>query len=279
MFPKIINKSLDLYRDLRRYYHDLQRSSGHQVKLFNAQIVNLNNHSVFEKSSVQSHWLNQFISNRVTIPKNKSLSIFGVNGTKFASKINQSNYKIFYTIENVHVKQSTWIDYNNLLLDCKNIDLSLGFDYIDHPQYIRFPYWLMTTFSSSANYESIKSKCNEINKIQSDFMIRKKFCAFICRADYFGDRGFFADQISKIATINFPGTFRHNDDDKKMLYNDNKLDYLRQFKFNLCPENSNNEGYVTEKIFDALTAGCIPIYWGANNQPEPNIINKNAVFF
>lgn len=137
----------------------------------------------------------------------------------------------------------------------------------------------MTTFSSSANYESIKSKCNEINKIQSDFMIRKKFCAFICRADYFGDRGFFADQISKIATINFPGTFRHNDDDKKMLYNDNKLDYLRQFKFNLCPENSNNEGYVTEKIFDALTAGCIPIYWGANNQPEPNIINKNAVFF
>lgn len=99
MFPKIINKSLDLYRDLRRYYHDLQRSSGHQVKLFNAQIVNLNNHSVFEKSSVQSHWLNQFISNRVTIPKNKSLSIFGVNGTKFASKINQSNYKIFYTIE------------------------------------------------------------------------------------------------------------------------------------------------------------------------------------
>jgi hypothetical protein len=34
---------------------------------------------------------------------------------------------------------------------------------------------------------------------------------------------------------------------------------------------------VTEKIFEAIYSGCIPIYWGSNNNPEPNILNQNAI--
>lgn len=30
-------------------------------------------------------------------------------------------------------------------------------------------------------------------------------------------------------------------------------------------ENSLAVDYVTEKVYDALTAGCIPTYWGASN--------------
>ena len=36
---------------------------------------------------------------------------------------------------------------------------------------------------------------------------------------------------------------------------------------------------MTEKIFDAFSAGSIPIYYGSNNEPEPGIINQNAVLF
>jgi len=37
-------------------------------------------------------------------------------------------------------------------------------------------------------------------------------------------------------------------------------------KFAFCYENTKNlENYITEKIFDAIMAGCVPIYWGANN--------------
>ena len=37
-------------------------------------------------------------------------------------------------------------------------------------------------------------------------------------------------------------------------------------KFAFCYENTKNlENYITEKIFDAMMAGCVPIYWGANN--------------
>lgn len=30
-------------------------------------------------------------------------------------------------------------------------------------------------------------------------------------------------------------------------------------------ENSLSQDYVTEKVYDAFVAGCVPIYWGAAN--------------
>lgn len=45
-----------------------------------------------------------------------------------------------------------------------------------------------------------------------------------------------------------------------------KLDVLKNYKFSICYENAKDiPGYVTEKIFDSLAAGCIPVYWGAPN--------------
>lgn len=42
-----------------------------------------------------------------------------------------------------------------------------------------------------------------------------------------------------------------------------KLEALSRCEFALCPENcSSLSGYITEKIFNALFAGCIPIYQG-----------------
>ncbi|HNX75892.1 MAG TPA: glycosyltransferase family 10 [Candidatus Rifleibacterium sp.] len=46
----------------------------------------------------------------------------------------------------------------------------------------------------------------------------------------------------------------------------NKNETLRDYRFSICYENARDiPGYITEKIFDCLFAGCIPIYWGANN--------------
>lgn len=45
-----------------------------------------------------------------------------------------------------------------------------------------------------------------------------------------------------------------------------KLETLKQYKFSICYENARDiPGYITEKIFDCFFAGCIPVYWGANN--------------
>jgi len=45
-----------------------------------------------------------------------------------------------------------------------------------------------------------------------------------------------------------------------------KWDVYPTYRFGLCYENMCDEpGWVTEKIFDCLRAGSVPIYWGASN--------------
>ncbi|MBY0377942.1 MAG: hypothetical protein K2Q33_05215 [Gammaproteobacteria bacterium] len=44
---------------------------------------------------------------------------------------------------------------------------------------------------------------------------------------------------------------------------DSKYEVLSRYQFSLCFENMIMDGYVTEKIFDCLYVGTIPIYWGA----------------
>lgn len=45
-----------------------------------------------------------------------------------------------------------------------------------------------------------------------------------------------------------------------------KWDTLCEYKFCVCYENMQDQnGYITEKIFDCFVAKCVPIYWGATN--------------
>ena len=41
-----------------------------------------------------------------------------------------------------------------------------------------------------------------------------------------------------------------------------KRDFLKDYKFNIAFENESVPGYTSEKIFEAMQAGCVPIYWG-----------------
>lgn len=60
-----------------------------------------------------------------------------------------------------------------------------------------------------------------------------------------------------------------------------KIPVLNIYRFSICFENARDiPGYVTEKIFDSIMAGCIPIYWGApdikNFVPEDCFIDFTA---
>jgi len=43
------------------------------------------------------------------------------------------------------------------------------------------------------------------------------------------------------------------------------IDIMQKYTFVLIIENCTADGYVSEKIYDALAAGCIPLYYGNNN--------------
>ena len=47
---------------------------------------------------------------------------------------------------------------------------------------------------------------------------------------------------------------------------DDKLATLAGYRFAICYENARNfPGYITEKLFDCMLAGTVPVYWGAPN--------------
>ena len=41
-----------------------------------------------------------------------------------------------------------------------------------------------------------------------------------------------------------------------------KQNYIQDFKFNLCFDNSDYTGWITEKVIHPLIEGVVPIYWG-----------------
>lgn len=44
---------------------------------------------------------------------------------------------------------------------------------------------------------------------------------------------------------------------------------LRNYRYSICFENASGfPGYISEKIFDSLMAGCVPVYFGAPNISE-----------
>jgi hypothetical protein len=46
-------------------------------------------------------------------------------------------------------------------------------------------------------------------------------------------------------------------------YRGSKLELLQNYRFNIAYENCLNDcGYISEKLFDALLAGCVPVYLG-----------------
>lgn len=51
----------------------------------------------------------------------------------------------------------------------------------------------------------------------------------------------------------------HRDADKN-----SSVDWYQKHTFALIVENTNASGYVSEKLYDSLIAGAIPLYWGSN---------------
>ena len=42
----------------------------------------------------------------------------------------------------------------------------------------------------------------------------------------------------------------------------NKIEFLREYKFSIAMENSQGDGYTSEKIYESYQSGTIPIYYG-----------------
>ena len=133
------------------------------------------------------------------------------------------------------------------------------------------------------NYYSEKyfNDLNEINKIKDiNKLLKKKFCTLIARHDNWNTRKKIYEKLINIDNIVCPSQLLNNYDNKK--FNENgKINFLKNYIFNLCPENSkyNFPGYITEKLMDSCVSGCIPIYCGKLDNIDKKIFNIDRIIF
>jgi hypothetical protein len=160
--------------------------------------------------------------------------------------------KILYTGEN----------FRPNFTDCH---YSLSFDYMDDTRNYRLPLWalILNWFDREYRDERDQAYLHSIKDfMQKKIPTKKSFCSFIA-SNPVGKRLDFVPKLNRYKGIDCAGRVYNNVSLVKgrgdQIY---KIDFLKDYKFNISFENSSNPGYCTEKIINSMFAGCIPIYWG-----------------
>lgn len=138
---------------------------------------------------------------------------------------------------------------------------------------IKFPLYLMDfNFAEENKFISVN------NYVKSCDFNSKQFCCLINRHDEYNTRTKIYEKIKNIDKIICPGKLFNNTSNEE-LEKMGKIEYLKKFKFNICPENSYIDGYITEKLFHCCLAGSIPIYYGGFDDIDAKVFNKNRILF
>jgi hypothetical protein len=225
-----------------------------------------------QNNEIQDIWFLHFFQATKVLPhQNPDILICSVFGSYSAIQQTKANFKIFFTGEHL----DRYPPYNNLTLLKTHVDLIIGF----HPtqleqKQLRFPLWLLYF-----PFYSIKEP-NLLTYLQEQYqrnLPKQNVAACIARHDRDGIRSYLCDSVRQYIPVLCPGKFQNN---CKQIgpYTKDKLTFLQTVKFNICPENTKAKGYCTEKVFQALEAGCIPIYSGYE-YPEPSLLHPDAVCF
>lgn len=93
----------------------------------------------------------------------------------------------------------------------------------------------------------------------------KDVCMFISSPVNNSHRLEYLSELMEYLPIDSYGCWRRNcmlDEDKGYV---TKLDIIKQYKFTIAFENAISKDYVTEKFFEPLIAGSVPVYLGAPN--------------
>ena len=147
----------------------------------------------------------------------------------------------------------------NQIPDFNKQDYAIGFDNINYLD----RYFRKTTliWAFENRYFNIKNKYFREKRYYSDnSTIKKKFCASVI-SNYLSSDKFrikFIQELNKYKKVDMGGRFMNNIGVRIK----NKIEFLSQYKFSIAMENSEGQGYISEKILDSLISGTIPIYYG-----------------
>jgi GR25 family glycosyltransferase involved in LPS biosynthesis len=175
--------------------------------------------------------------------------------TKYLEKI------IFYITEPIEYTNRRMYklyskNYINLSIGC----VSEKQNNIKHPHYM----------DVGLTPEKIAQTNDYIKNITYNEVINKKFCCLINGHDMGKTHIGIYDRLKSIGEIGCPNNIY-----KKI------TKFQKKYLFTICPENfkTNTSGFVTEKLYLAVVAGTIPIYYGDLDDIDKKIFNMDRIIY
>ena len=141
-------------------------------------------------------------------------------------------------------------------------DYAIGYPYLNDKRFFHYNLYLTP--------ENVKRIQDRIH-FSTNILNRKKFCNFIYSNESWGDgakiRKEFCLKLNEYKHIDCPGKVLNNMEDAISArystdWSDEKRRFIKNYKFTIAFENHMIDGYTTEKLWDPLSVGSIPIYWG-----------------
>lgn len=192
------------------------------------------------------------------VDNNSDLLISSCFGGNWLNK--ESKKKIYWTGEN-WFRMDTKIDQlgGNSIINF--FDMVYSFDYNNYNNHYRLPLYLIDCIESKlTDFNQVLRKKSK-DELYLEFKNRK-FCTFVqgngnCK---FRNEYFFG--LNEIEKVDSYGPLFNNTG--ITLDRGGKIETTKDYKFALAFENSEYDGYVSEKIIDAFKSDIIPIYWGGS---------------
>jgi len=129
----------------------------------------------------------------------------------------------------------------------------------NHPRYLRIPFYVHFYYNNGQGFECFVKSEDEAERVLAE---KNKFCSFVYsnanpkrtqrRIDFF-------HKLSKYKKVDSGGQAFNNIGYRV----EDKIGFLRPYKFNICFENRTYPGYVTEKPVHCFESRCMPIHWGS----------------
>ena len=202
------------------------------LKIYSVDLFDRNYHLSWLKDKIEDNFIIQIE------PNNPDYLIYNAFGENHLDPKYNNSIKIAILTE-------------NKIPDLNKADYCIGHAHINYlDRYFKYSVLLWT------NYKDI----NKMRKQLLNNRIRAKFCAAVISNYYSGDqfRLDFINELNKYKKIDMGGRYQNNIGQIIK----NKTEFLSSYKFSIAMENSNGDGYISEKIIDSFISGTIPIYYG-----------------
>lgn len=161
-------------------------------------------------------------------------SVYDFNHIKYSCR------KIFYTGENVRP-------------NFRECDFSISFDYDDYGgKNLRIPLYNLYWWAPHLINLSIPKDPVEIAASKT------KFCCMVVSNERGKERNHFFELLNQYKKVDSGGKFLNNVGGPV----EDKMAFIRDYKFVISFENSVYPGYTTEKIVEPMFENSIPVYWG-----------------